>query len=254
MIRGKVRFVAGIILSLILGCNQTEKDVVTIAVAANMQFALEEISEVFTHQTGIPYELVISSSGKLTAQIKQGAPYDIFISADMKYPDEIYKSGLAAKPPRIYGYGQLVLWSLYDTIQPSLAILPDKNIEHIALANPKTAPYGRAAIQVLENHHIYNQIKSKLVYGESIAQVNQFITSKSSEIGFTAKSVVLSPKMKNRGHWIALDRKTYQPIEQGVVILKNENQSIKDVQQFYDFLFSKEATEILEEFGYLMTK
>ncbi|AXT52744.1 molybdate ABC transporter substrate-binding protein [Aquimarina sp. BL5] len=243
-----------IILLLLLGCKPSEKGVITIAAAANMQFAIGEISKIFTKQTGIQCELVISSSGKLTAQIKEGAPYDVFVSANMKYPEEIHANDLAVRPPKIYGYGQLVLWSMYDNIQPSIEMLKDQNIKHIALANPKTAPYGQAAIEVLENNGMYNQVKGKLVYGESIAQTNQFITSKSSEIGFTAKSVVLSPKMKGNGHWIALDERMYSLIEQGVVMIKRENRNFKNAQQFYDFLFSKEAKEILEDFGYLVTK
>ncbi|MFD2562734.1 molybdate ABC transporter substrate-binding protein [Aquimarina rubra] len=254
MYRGKIRLkirIDIIIFLLLLGCKQPERDVVTIAAAANMQFAITEISKAFTKQTGIQCELVISSSGKLTAQIKEGAPYDIFVSANMKYPNEIYASDLAVYPPKIYGYGQLVLWSMYDSIQPSIKILTDESLQHIALANPKTAPYGQAAVEVLENYNIYNQVKGKLVYGESIAQTNQFITSKSLEIGFTSKSVVLSPKMKDKGHWIVLDEQKYLPIEQGVVMIKKENQNVKGTQQFYDFLFSAEAKEILEEFGYL---
>ncbi|WP_299218521.1 molybdate ABC transporter substrate-binding protein [uncultured Aquimarina sp.] len=243
-----------ITLLLLLGCKQPERDVITIAAAANMQFSIAKISKAFTKQTGIQCELVISSSGKLTAQIKEGAPYDIFVSANMKYPNEIYASDLAVHPPKIYGYGQLVLWSMYDSIRPSLGILTNESLQHIALANPKTAPYGQAAIEVLENNNIYNQVKDKLVYGESIAQANQFITSKSSEIGFTAKSVVLSPKMKGKGHWIALDEKMYLPIEQGVVMIKTENRDFEDTRQFYNFLFSKEAKEILEEFGYLVAQ
>ncbi|WP_378178212.1 molybdate ABC transporter substrate-binding protein [Aquimarina sp. SS2-1] len=254
MIKGKVRLVTGIILSLILGCNQPEKDVITIAAAANMQFAIEEITKTFTEQSGILCELVISSSGKLTTQIKEGAPYDIFIAANMKYPEEIYKSKLAVHAPKIHAYGQLVLWSVYDDIEPSLEILTNESLQHIALANPKTAPYGKAAIELLKNYGIYHNVKDKLVFGESIAQTNQFITSKASEIGFTAKSVVLSPKMKDTGNWVILDKKLYQPIEQGIVMIKRENQNKKNVQQFYNFLFSPEAKEILKEFGYLVVE
>ncbi|WP_299259972.1 molybdate ABC transporter substrate-binding protein [uncultured Aquimarina sp.] len=236
------------------GCKDSERDVITIAAAANMQFSIAKISKAFTKQTGIQCKLVISSSGKLTAQIKEGAPYDIFVSANMKYPEEIHASDLAVYPPKVYGYGQLVLWSMHDSIQPSITILTNKSLQHIALANPKTAPYGQAAVEVLESYNIYNKVKEKLVYGESIAQTNQFITSKSLEIGFTAKSVVLSSKMKGKGHWVALDEKKYLPIKQGVVMIKTENKDFEGTQQFYNFLFSKEAKEILEDFGYLVTE
>ncbi|MHA7058662.1 molybdate ABC transporter substrate-binding protein [Aquimarina sp. M1] len=241
-----------VMILLIIGCQQSEKEVVTIAAAANMQFAMEEISKTFTKQTGIPCKLVISSSGKLTAQIKEGAPYDIFVSANMKYPNEIYRSDRATLAPKIYAFGQLVLWSLYDGVEPSISKLTEINVQHIALANPKTAPYGQAAIEVLQNYGIYDQVKDKLVFGESIAQTNQFIISKSSEIGFTAKSVVLSSKMKDKGSWVALDEKMYLPIEQGVVMIRKENQKLISTRQFFDFLFSPEAKKILEDFGYLV--
>ncbi|MDH7447775.1 molybdate ABC transporter substrate-binding protein [Aquimarina sp. 2201CG14-23] len=243
-----------IVILLTISCKQTEDDTITIATAANMQFPIEAISEAFTTHTGIKNDLIIGSSGKLTAQIKEGAPYDIFVSANMKYPEEIYRSGLAVRPPEIYGYGQLVLWSMHDSIQPFVTLLANENIHHIAIANPKTAPYGEAAIEVLKHYRIYDTIKEKLVYGESIAQTNQFIMSKSSEIGFTAKSIVLSPRMKGKGNWVALDKKVYQQIDQGVVMIKQKNRNGKNAQQFYDFLFSKEAKKILEDFGYLVAE
>ena len=243
-----------VLILLVLGCKQPKKETITIAVAANMQFAIEEIAKAFTEHTGVTCSIVIGSSGKLTAQIKEGAPYDIFISANLKYPEEIYKNNLAVYPPKVYGYGQLVLWSMYDQKNLSLSTLLGNGVKHIALANPKTAPYGEAAIEVLEKHKIYDSIKDKLVYGESIAQANQFIISKSTEIGFTAKSVVVSPKMKGKGYWITIDKNSYQPIDQSVIIIKQENQHIQKVQKFYDFLFAEEAKEILEDFGYLVTE
>lgn len=227
---------------------------ITIATAANMQFAMEKLTNEFTKQTGIKCELVISSSGKLTAQIKEGAPYDVFIAANMKYPEEIYNSGLAENQPQIYAYGKLVLWSMVEGIEVSLELLQENSIHHIALANPKTAPYGLAATEVLNHHSIYKKVESKLVFGESIAQTNQFITSKSAEIGFTAMSVVLSPEMKDKGKWIEIDKSTYTPIEQGVVVVKHNEHSNKSAIKFYEFLFSEKAKDILTNFGYAINE
>ena len=240
-----------IVLLLFWGCKEQKEGAIIIAVAANMQFAMQEISEAFTKNTGVRCKLVISSSGKLTAQIQEGAPFDIFVAANLAYPTEVYKKDRAVYPPKIYAYGQLVLWSAIDTINPSIKILTNKNIRHIALANPRTAPYGEATINVLQYYSIYQKLEDKLVYGESIAQTNQFIVSKSSKIGFTAKSVVMSPKMKEVGHWRAIDRNIYPPIHQAVVMLKDKNTYKEDAHRFYDFLFSSEAKEILEDFGYL---
>ena len=172
---------------------------ITIAVAANMQFAMRALTHAFEKQNGITCDLIISSSGKLTAQIKAGAPYDLFVSADMKYPEDLYKSGFALEEPKIYAYGKLVLWSMDQEVKPSLAVLKTQAIKHIACANPKTAPYGVAAVEALKHYGLYNQVKSKLVYGESIAQTKQFIISESAELSFTAKSVVLSPDLKGSG-------------------------------------------------------
>ncbi|SEL71841.1 molybdate transport system substrate-binding protein [Aquimarina amphilecti] len=243
-----------IILLVVSGCKQPKRNVIRIAAAANMQYAIEEISNAFTEKTGVSCELVVSSSGKLTAQIIEGAPYDIFVSANMKYPNEIYKNELALEAPKVYAYGQLVLWSMYQEMEPSLEMLTNDTIVHIAIANPKTAPYGQAAIELLKKSNVYDLVEEKLVYGESISQTNQFITSKSSEIGFTAMSVVLSAKMKDKGGWILLNKKEYTPIEQGAVIIKRENQDSTNSRKFYKFLFSKEAREILEDFGYLVAE
>ncbi len=237
---------------LTASCTKKDSNKLTIATAANMQFAIQEITTSFTQKTGIPCDVIITSSGKLTAQIQEGAPYDIFVSADMKYPETLHKNGFAAKSPEIYAYGKLVLWSISDEIQPSIESLTDKQIKHIAMANPKTAPYGEAAIAVLKHAGIYDLVTDKLVYGESISQTNQFIVSGAAEVGFTAKSVVLSPKIKEKGNWIAIDENSYTPIAQGVVMIKKEHIK-EDALKFYEFLFSAQSKEILENFGYLVT-
>lgn len=233
-------------------CSNYKKDrKITIAVAANMQYAMKAVVDNFEEKTGISCDLVIGSSGKLTAQITEGAPYDIFLSADMKYPLEIYNSGLALEPPLSYGYGQLVLWSTMKGMQPSITLLTDKSIDHIALANPLTAPYGKAAMEVLQHYGLFDSLAHKLVYGESISQTNQFITSKSAALGFTAMSVVLSPGLKDKGNWATLDSTSYHPIEQGVVLIHRDQTNLQDIRKFYAYLFSVEAKLVLKNFGYL---
>ncbi len=227
---------------------------ITIATAANMQFALEKLAEGFSKQTKIEYELIVSSSGKLTAQIKEGAPYDIFVSADMKYPQEIYNAGLAESPPKVYAYGKLVLWSMVEDIELSVNLLTDSTINHIAIANPKTAPYGVAATEVLSYFGLNQKVGTKLVFGESIAQTNQYIISRSAEVGFTAMSVVLSPELTGKGKWMEMDGSAYTPIEQGVVVIRQNNQSNESAKEFYKFLFSKKAKEILTNFGYAVNE
>ena len=219
-----------------------------IATAANMQFAMKELAARFTEQSGIDCDLVISSSGKLTAQIREGAPFDVFVAANMKYPQEVFASGLAAGAPRVYAHGQLVLWSTAAGITPDLSLLTSSAIRHIAVANPKTAPYGEAALQVLDQAELLEKVRHKLVYGESIAQTNQFITTGAAEVGFTAKSVVLSLELKNMGAWAGLDETLYSPIAQGAIVLDRARQD--EAGKFLEFLFSAEAAQVLESLGY----
>ena len=234
---------------LLKNCASPQGEYLAIAAAANMQFAIAELTQNFSKSSGLSCQTIISSSGKLTAQIKEGAPFDIFVSADMKYPEELHNNGFTTSAPKIYAYGRLVLWTTDESITPNVSVLLDDKVKHIAIANPKTAPYGQAAIEVLEQYQHLTQVENKLVYGESIAQTNQFIISQAAQIGFTAKSVVLSPNIKNQGQWIEIPTKLYSPIAQGVVILKKTKQQ-KSAQLFYDFLFSERGQKILEKYGY----
>ena len=211
---------------------------------------MHELVTVFTAESGIEAEVVHGSSGKLLAQIMEGAPYDVFISADMKYPNTLFKKGKAEEKPKVYAYGKLVLWSVNGNIVPSLGILSSDSITHIATANPKTAPYGVATEEFLRHNGIYNQVKDKLVFGEGIGQTNQFINSGAADIGFTAMSVVMSPKLKTKGKWLALDSSTYTPIAQGVVVIKKDGKNTDQAQAFYRFLFSPKGKSVLKKYGY----
>jgi molybdate transport system substrate-binding protein len=232
-----------------LSCQPEQPRPLRIAVAANMQFAMDSLAKKFTDQTGISYELVISSSGKLTAQIKEGAPYDVFVSADMDYPQHLYETGFTVNKPEVYADGKLVLWTTKNNLKASIELLTSDAIAHVAVANPKTAPYGKAAMAVIRHYGLEETLKNKLVYAESITQTNQFVTSGAAEAGFTAKAVVLSPQIKGQGNWIEIDQALYPAIEQGIVLLKKEEVS-EAAQAFYRFIFSDEAREVLKDFGY----
>jgi len=232
------------------GNKQGEKNTIRIATSANMHATMRALVAEFEEQSQIPCEIIVGSSGKLTAQIKEGAPYDIFVAADMKYPQELYVSGKTSAIPKPYAYGKLVLWTTSKEILPSIDILSDKTIEHIALANPKTAPYGSASMEALKYFGIYDQIKEKLVYGENISQTNQFILSQSAEIGLTAKSVVLTPELRETGQWTPISDESYAPIVQGAVLLKQTHELKKGAEIFYNFLYSKAAKVILTKYGY----
>lgn len=224
----------------------------TVAVAANVQFAFEELSTTFTRETGITIKPISDSSGKITAQARSGAPFDVFLSADMDYPQTLYKEGLANAEPTVYAFGTLVLWTMTDLdLTPGLAALADPKVGKVALANPKLAPYGLAALQALTYYKIADALKPKLVFGENIAQVNQYVYTRNVDAGFTAKSVVLSPAMRGKGQWIEVPKDTYQPIAQGVVILKHgADNAAADCNRFVEFLASAPARTILANYGY----
>lgn len=233
---------------MVFSCNNPGNTGLTIAVASNMRYAMKDLVEKFEQNSGIQTQIVVSSSGKLTAQILEGAPYDVLLSADLKYPEKLDHAGLTVSPPKVYAYGKLVLWSQSENVPPSIEILRTPVVSHIALPNPKTAPYGVAASEVLEQYELIELLGPKLVFGESISQTNQFVVSGTAEIGFTAKSVVLSPAMKDYGQWFELDPSLYTPLAQGIVIMKNDNTAFS--QRFFDFLFSPEGQMILQQYGY----
>ena len=231
-------------------CTPTKAPNLVIATAANMQFAMEELVEAFSKQTQLPCETVVGSSGKLTAQIQAGAPFDVFVSADLRYPERLHQAGLTQGPAKVYAYGQLVIWSLTPDIPPQLSHLPSPDIKHIAVANPQTAPYGQAAQEALQQTGLLDSVQHKLVFGESIAQTNQFIISGAAELGFTALSVVKSDAIQGQGEWQIIPKELYQPIAQGVVVL-SQDEPTTAAQAFVSFLLSTEAKVILDKFGYL---
>lgn len=234
-----------------VGCSGLQEERLTIAVSANMQYAMEELIDRFESQKKISCELIVGSSGKLTAQIMEGAPFHLFFSADMKYPMEIYNKGLAEGPPQVYAHGYVIFWSLNEEIELTREGLLDEGVRHIAMANPETAPYGRAAYDVLTGMGIYKEMVPKLVFGESVSQTNQFILSGSAEVGLTARSVVSSSVAEGKGHWQEADPGLYQPIEQGFVHLKKRNREQENwAVEFERFLGSQAAMDILHKFGY----
>ncbi|HYD95481.1 MAG TPA: molybdate ABC transporter substrate-binding protein [Noviherbaspirillum sp.] len=234
-------------------CALARADTLTVAVAANLQYAFDDLQAVFTKETGHAIKPVYNSSGKFAAQIMNGAPFDLFLSADMEYPEKLHKEGFAAAP-KVYAYGTLVLWTMKDIdLANWQASLAAPGVGKIAAANPKTAPYGRETLKALAHLRLDDALKAKLVFGESISQTNQYIHSRSADAGFTAKSVVVSPEMKGQGKWVDLPKDSYQPIAQGVVVLKHGRQhNAKLAQQFHDFVLSPTARAILERYGYLL--
>jgi molybdate transport system substrate-binding protein len=229
--------------------SNPSKTPIRIATAANMQFVMEELVAVFEEQTDVECEVVLSSSGKLSVQIQAGAPYDLFLSADEKYPKSVCAADWCLGVPRTYAFGRLVLWTSLEVDEVNWSILNQKATTFVALANPKTAPYGRAAQEVLEAKQLWDTLQEKIVMGESIAQTNQFLLTGAARVGLTARSATETPQMKKQGRWMLIPDVFHQPIRQDVVLLKSAQ---PDARLFYDFLFSTEAKAILEQYGYLL--
>ncbi len=226
---------------------------ITIAVAANVSYVINDLKEEFTKlYPDTKVQVVLGSTGKLTAQIRHKAPYQILMGADMRYPELLYIEGFAVTRPLVYAQGALACLSTKkQDFSDIMELLKSPTIKKIAVANPKTAPYGIATAEALKNAKVHNSIKSKFVYGESISQTVTYAT-KATDIGFIAKSSLYSPQMshfKEGINWVEVDPKLYTPISQGIVILKNGEKN-PEVSAFYAFIFSKKAEEIFKNFGY----
>ncbi len=251
-----MKLLNALFVSLLLtnSINVLAAEPLAVAVAANVKFVFDELRDEFKKSTGIEANGMFASSGKINAQIKSGAPFDVFMSADMEFPESLYKEGLAVAPPQVYARGVLVLWTLhpYDMSQ-GMKVLTNTDVKKIAMANPKLAPYGREAIRALDFYKLRATVEPKLIYGESIGQVNQYIDTRAVEIGFTAKSVVLAPQMQGRGKWLEVPKDSYRPIDQGIVILKHGAETNADsAKRFMEFMTSPKARTILEKFGYIL--
>lgn len=221
-----------------------------IAAASNVSYAIKPLIKAFNKKyPNIKVRYTLGSSGKLTAQIKHKAPYDIFLSANMKYPNALYKENLAIEKPKVYARGSLVLFSYKNRDLKDLTTVNEVN--KIAIANPKTAPYGKATYEALNKVDLYNKNKKKFVYAENISQTVQYAIT-ATDIGFIAKASLFSPKMKKfkkNSNYIDIDSSLYNPINQGIALLNNKKQSIA----FSNFLFSKEAKEVFKAYGYKVT-
>jgi len=226
---------------------------IKIAVAANVSYAVDDLKKEFNKlYPDVKVEVILGSTGKLTAQIKHGAPYQILMGANMMYPEILYKENFAITPPLVYAKGSLAYFSKKERdFSQIIGLLKGESIKRVAVANPKTAPYGIATKEALNNAKIYDEIKKKFVYGESISQTITYAV-RATDLGIIAKSALFSSKMSNYKegvNWSDVDPKLYTPISQGVVIL-NKGEGSKDVASFYAFILSKKAQKIFKKFGY----
>lgn len=238
-----------LLLSFGLSLSALAQDV-KVAAAANLQSVIKPLATEFKKQTGISITAITGASGKLTAQAMNGAPYDIFLSADVDFAETLYAKGFALNKPVVYASGSLILCSQKPIDAKNWkALLNAPATQKIAIANPATAPYGKAATEVLQHEKILSYLKSKLVYGESISQVNTYITTGVVQAGFTTEALVKDPQLKTRLYWVVIDGKLYSPIKQAMVLLKGGKEQAA-AKKFYDFILSPAAQRIFKQYGY----
>lgn len=232
-------------------CQSKKSPPFTVAAAANIQFALTDVVAEFEKTHSTTTNIVIGSSGKLTAQIQQGAPYSLFLSADKKYPEFLFDNEKATALPEVYALGKLAIWSNKALKIDTLEDLKSEKIKKIAIANPKTAPYGKQAEKVLKYYQLWDAIQHKLVFAENIAQTNQYILSGACDVGITAFSTAFAKNINQKGTWIKIDPNAYLPIQQGAVITQFGQKNHPELtKQFYNFLFSESAKTIFAQYGY----
>jgi molybdate transport system substrate-binding protein len=251
----KLLFLTALILLLSAFNSIRAQQKITIVAAANLKVALDSITTVFKIQyPNSNTQVIYGASGKLFEQISNGAPFDLFFSADMDYPNKLKDKNLTVSKVKIYAIGKLVLWSKKtDPNKKKIYGLLDANINKISIANPNTAPYGEKAVESMKFYNVYDKVKNKLVFGENITQAAQFVTSGAAAIGIVALSLALSPNMqKEGGQYYIIPEKSHRPLEQGCVILKHA-QGNWSATQFYNFISSKKATAILKYYGYSTT-
>jgi molybdate transport system substrate-binding protein len=227
---------------------------ITVAAAADMSAALPELVDAYTKKTGQTVKLSFGASGNLTNQIENGAPFDIFFSADEQYPQQLIKEGLASKDTLYrYAVGRLVLWIPNDSplVLSELGIkaLLDPSIKKIAIANPATAPYGRAAEATLRHYEIYDKVSSRLVVGENIRQAAQFVQSGNAQAGLIALSHALAPALNAQGRYWKVPLDAYPTLNQAAVVLTRSKQQ-DAARKFLDFLRTPEATSLLTSYGF----
>jgi molybdate transport system substrate-binding protein len=227
---------------------------VTVAAAADMSAALPELVADYTKRTGQPVKLSFGASGNLTNQIRNGAPFDIFFSADEQYPQQLITEGLAAKDTLYrYAIGRLVLWvpsnSPLDLSKLGIQALLEPSVKKISIANPATAPYGRVAEAALRHFGIYDQVSSRLVLGENVSQAAQFVESGNAQAGLIALSHALAPAMKDTGRYWTVPLDAYPMLNQAAVVLSHSKQQ-DAARRFLDFLRTPDATSLLTRYGF----
>lgn len=226
---------------------------VAVAAAADLVFALEELNRAFSHdRPEASVRVATSASGSLFAQLRQGAPFDVFLSADLEFPRELARLGLAdTNTLFLYAIGHLVLWTTRTNVpvEQGLSVLTNDSIRRVAIANPLTAPYGRAARAALTHAGVWPAVEPRLVIGENIAQTAQFVQTGAVDVGLVGLSLVTAPRLRDVGRWWPVPETAHPPLEQGG-ILTQRGATNETARAYLDFLRSPAARAIFDRYGF----
>jgi molybdate transport system substrate-binding protein len=226
---------------------------ITVAAAADLQFAMQDVAARFQQETGKTVKLIYGSSGNFFQQIQNGAPFDMFLSANLDYPKKLEAAGLI-EPGSYYQYakGKIVIWVPKESkldLSSGIRALLDPSIKKIAVANPQHAPYGQAAVAAMQKEDVYEKVKDKLVLGENISQTASFVVSGSADVGIVALSLALSPNMKDKGRYAEIPGDEYQPIEQACVIISSSVNK-ETARRFLAFVKTAAIADVLRSYGF----
>jgi molybdate transport system substrate-binding protein len=234
--------------------SPAESRQVTVAAAADLSTALKEVATAYQKKTGVEIKLSFGASGALTQQIENGAPFDVFFSADTDYPARLIKGGYGdASTLYSYAVGRIVLWvasdSPLDPARDQIKTLLDASVKKISIANPAQAPYGRAAVAVLQHYGVYEKVSRELVMGENISQAAQFVESGNAQAGFVALAHVLAPDMKGKGKYWLVPPDAYPRIEQSALVTTHSAHE-RDARLFLDYVKTADVAAILARYGF----
>ena len=220
--------------------------------------ALKEIADRYERQSGVQVKLSFGASGALTQQIQNGAPFDLFFSADMDYPRQLIAAGEADEASLYpYAVGKLVLWvpanSPLDVEHQGMNVLLDQSVKKIAIGNPEHAPYGRAAVAALKHAGMYDQVAERLVLGENISQAAQFVESGNAQVGFVALAHAVAPGMRGKGKYWEVPVDAYPPLTQGVVLLSHSKHK-KEATAFLEYIKTRDCAELFRKYGFTLAQ
>jgi molybdate transport system substrate-binding protein len=248
------KLIANAVLLVIFSAAVCAQEI-TVAAAADLQFAMQDITARFHKETGKTVKVIYGSSGNFFQQIQNGAPFDMFFSANLDYPKKLETAGLTeAGTVYLYAVGKIVIWVRNDSrvdISSGFTSLLNQAINKIAIANPQHAPYGQAAVAAMRTAKVYDKVSGKLVLGENISQTASFVISGSADVGIVALSLALSPNMKGKGRYVEIPASDYPAIEQACLILKTSPQ--KDLAKaFLNFVKTPAIGELLRSYGFAL--